>query len=333
MTGDKNTILVDVDASGTLATGDYDGSYNFIPYELTSMTVTYTPGTSFTVDNAPWYDMDDGTTLMIAEKDATGSNRDVYFYNYSGSNKEFTLSQTIDYATDISNALPAGFAESTTAPKHVAISGNGLRALWVEEDRTNIIVFKRLSTFADFQILQTIQLNGVIGTPFTLPNLDYDGKFMAVSMSGNSGASNEIRIYAYDETKFNYVLESSFNEINTLIDNNSLGKREAHISKDGTRLFVGCNVADNGGTQDTGAIAMLKLDKQGKVPVSSGIATAEYIAYGPTTNSYLGMGLSTDYNGKRMIGFGGNLNGNINVRVFRPKKIPLLCRPLMISMN
>ena len=63
MTGDKNTILVvtanvtgaDADAS------DYDGSYTFIPYELTSSDPSnpfYTAGTSFTMDNAPWYDMD-----------------------------------------------------------------------------------------------------------------------------------------------------------------------------------------------------------------------------------------------------------------------------------
>lgn len=318
MTGDKNTILVvtanvtgaDADAS------DYDGSYNFIPYELTSSDpVTYTPGTALTVDNAPWYDMDDGTTLMIAKKDADGSNRDVYFYNYSGSNKEFSLNQTVSYATDISNALPAGFVESSTTPKHVAISGDGLRALWVEEDRSNIIVFKRLSTFADFQILQTIQL-GSSGSHAELlhPNFDYAGKFMAVSMPG-TGNNNTIKIYAYDETKFNYVLESVFNEIDTLTDSDSLGKQEAHVSKDGTRLFVGASGATNG------AIAMLKLDKQGKVPVSSGTATAEHIIYGLSSGDKFGMGLSTDYNGKRMIGVGLESGSSVsNVRVIQTQE-------------
>lgn len=317
MTGDKNTILVvtanvtgaDADAS------DYDGSYNFTPYELTSSDpVTYTPGTPLTVDNAPWYDMDDGTTLMIAKKDATGSNRDVYFYNYSGSNKEFTLNQTVSYATDISNALPAGFADNDTTPKHVAISGDGLRALWVEEDRSNIIVFKRLSTFADFQILQTIQLGSGSAAELLHPNFDYAGKFMAVSMPG-TGNDNAIKIYAYDETKFNYVLESSFKAIATLTDNNSLGKQEAHVSKDGTRLFVGASGATNG------AIAMLKLDKQGKVPVSSGTATAEHIIYGLSSGDKFGMGLSTDYNGKRMIGVGLESGSSVsNVRVIQTQE-------------
>ena len=317
MTGDKNTILVvtanvtgdDADAS------DYDGSYNFIPYELTSSDpVTYTPGTALTVDNAPWYDMDDGTTLMIAKKDADGSNRDVYFYNYSGSNKEFSLNQTVSYATDISNALPAGFVESSTTPKHVAISGDGLRALWVEEDRSNIIVFKRLSTFADFQILQTIQLGSGSAAELLHPNFDYAGKFMAVSMPG-IGNNNTIKIYAYDETKFNYVLESVFNEIDTLTDSDSLGKQEAHVSKDGTRLFVGASGATNG------AIAMLKLDKQGKVPVSSGTATAEHIIYGLSSGDKFGMGLSTDYNGKRMIGVGLESGSSVsNVRVIQTQE-------------
>ena len=324
MTGDKNTILV-VTANligNTPNASDYDGSYTFTPYELTSSdSVTYTPGTPLTIDNAPWYDMDDGTTLMIAKKNATGSNRDVYFYNYSGSNKEFTLSQTIDYATDISNALPAGFDESRTAPKHVAISGDGLRALWVEEDRSNIIVFKRLSTFADFQILQTIQLgSSSMNTHILYPNFDYAGKFMALSM-GNTDSENAIKIYAYDETKFNYVLESSFNAINTLTDGNTLGQQVAHVSKDGTRLFVGAKGTTNtAGKANAGAIAMLKLDKQGKVPVSSGTATAEHIIYGLDAGDRLGMGLSTDYNGKRMIGIGAATSDVTNVRVIQTQE-------------
>ena len=323
ITGDKQTILVvTANLSATDPNTRYDGSYNFIPYELTnSIDVVYTAGNTLTLQNTPWYDMDDGTTLMVGERESTNSDRDVHFYSYSSSEKQFTLKQTIPYLNDISNALPnAGTA------KHVAISGDGLRALWVDGTGNNVIIFKRLSTFSEFQILQTIRDIASGSTPdihslYTLSNFDYHGKFLALNFATSS--TSKVRIYAYDEVKFNYVSASEFTNITNV--NSDLITSEPYISKDGTRLFVNHFENDGNSLTDNGVISMLKLDKQGKVPIASVAgavitASAEFIMYGESASDRFGFDTVADYHGKRIIGAGKNTNTNTsnnNVRVIQ----------------
>ena len=302
MSGDKKAIFIATEGS----TVDSSANYNIKSFKATDNYTSYTTnilndislnsqGGDFSLD------IDDaGTTLIVG----VSGGDPVRIYDYSSTNNALTFKQSFNSSSlngDMTNC------------QYVAMSGNGLSALALDNNNgvnneQCIAILKRTSIYNEFSKLQTILVTRDPGlsSDYMRGNFSDDGKLLAFGIPKEGSNSNAVRVYCYNDISFGYVASSEFSVItdgtNTLTDA-SLGDNIVRLSGDGSKIFVSTVDTSNPSSHaKAGAVAVLNVDKQGRVEInSSNQAIASKIYYGERPNEHFGVSIYPNSSGSRVI--------------------------------
>ena len=302
MSGDKKAIFIATEGSIV----DSSANYNIKSFKATDDYTSYTTnilndislnsqGGDFSLD------IDDaGTTLIVG----VSGGDPVRIYDYSSTNNALTFKQSFNSSSlngDMTNC------------QYVAMSGNGLSALALDNNNgvnneQCIAILKRTSIYNDFSKLQTILVTRDPGlsSDYMRGNFSDDGKLLAFGIPKQGSNSNAVRVYCYNDISFGYVASSEFSVItdgtNTLTDA-SLGDNIVRLSGDGSKIFVSTVDTTNPSNHaKAGAVAVLNVDKQGRVEInSSNQAIASKIYYGERPNEHFGVSIYPNSSGSRVI--------------------------------